>query len=118
MTDSRPIRWGILSTAIIARSAFLPALREAGGVAAVVASRDGAKAESWAMEHGVERGVEGYESLLEDSSIDALYIGLHNHMHAKWTIAALRAGKTVLCEKPLCISVEETEQVLAVARET
>jgi predicted dehydrogenase len=114
---SKPIRWGILGTAGIAESSFLPALRETGdGVAQLVASRDTERAASWAAEHGVERGVQGYEQVLEDPSIEAVYIPLPNGLHAEWTIAALEAGKAVLCEKPLCATPEETVRVLDVAR--
>ncbi len=112
-----PVRWGILGTAGIAESAFLPALREAGGgQAVVVASRDGARAERWAAEQGVTTGVEGYARVLEDREIEAIYLPLPNGLHAEWTIAALEAGKAVFCEKPLCASPEETERVLAAAR--
>ncbi len=111
------VRWGILGTAGIAESAFLPALREAGdGVALMVASRDPARASQWATEHGVAHGVQGYDRVLDDPSIEAVYIPLPNGMHAEWTIAALEAGKTVLCEKPLCATPEETSRVLEVAR--
>jgi predicted dehydrogenase len=111
-----PVRWGILGTAGIAVSKFLPALREAGdGVAATVASRDGERAGRWASEHGVGTGVEGYERVVADPSIEAIYIPLPNGLHAEWTIAALEAGKAVFCEKPLCATPEETERVLAVA---
>jgi predicted dehydrogenase len=112
-----PIRWGILGTAGIAESAFLPALEEAGdGVALAVGSRDGTRAQVWAAEHGVARGVEGYEAVLADPEIQAVYVPLPNGLHADWTTAALEAGKTVLCEKPLCGTPEETERVLAAAR--
>ena len=112
-----PVRWGILGTAGIARDSFLPALREAGGgVAVAVTSRDGDRAERWAAEHGVARGVEGYDRVVADPEVEAIYIPLPNGLHAEWTIAALEAGKAVLCEKPLCATPEETERVLAVAR--
>jgi predicted dehydrogenase len=115
--NAEPVRWGILGTAGIAEGAFLPALREAGdGVALTVASRDPARAISWAAEHGVERGVQGYDQVLDDTRIEAVYIPLPNGMHAEWTIAALEAGKAVLCEKPLCATPEETSRVLQVAR--
>ena len=112
------IRWGILGTANIARASFLPGLRAAGGICVAVASRDASKAEQWAARQGVERVVQGYNALLADDSIQAVYIPLPNHMHAGWTIAALRAGKTVLCEKPLCATVGETRTVLEAARDT
>jgi predicted dehydrogenase len=111
-------RWGIVGTANIARSAFLPALAVAGGAAAAVAGRDQDLTARWASDHGVGRAITGYQNLIDDQEIDALYIPLPNSLHAEWTIAALRAGKPVLCEKPLCGTLADTERVLAVARET
>jgi predicted dehydrogenase len=112
------LRWGILGTANIARAAFLPALRAAGGQAAAVAGRQLATAERFAAAHGVDRAVAGYQALIEDQDIDAVYIPLPNALHAQWTISALRAGKPVLCEKPLCGTLADTQRVLAVAQET
>jgi len=116
--SSDPVRWGIISTANIARGQFLPGLRAAGGVPAAVAGRDLGRAQAWAEQHGVDRAVAGYQALIDDPDIDALYIPLPNSLHAEWTIKALRAGKPVLCEKPLCGTLAEAEQVLAVAGET
>ena len=65
-----------------------------------VASRDGAKAQAYASEHGLERAHGSYEALLEDDEVDAVYISLPNGMHHEWTLRALAAGKHVLCEKP------------------
>jgi predicted dehydrogenase len=111
------IRWGILGTAGIAQRAFLPALAEAGdGTAVAVASRELSRAERWAAEHGVARGVEGYERVIADPEIEAIYIPLPNGSHREWTIATLEAGKASLCEKPLCATPEETAHVLATAR--
>jgi predicted dehydrogenase len=105
-----------LGTAGIAESAFLPALRQAGDGAAVsVGGRDGSRARSWAAEQSVARGVAGYERVVDDPEIEAIYIPLPNGLHAEWTIAALEAGKAVLCEKPLCVTPEETRRVLATA---
>jgi len=118
MTTTSLVRWGIISTANIARAAFLPALRIAGGVAAAVAGRDEERTRRWAAEHGVQRAITGYQALIDDPDIDALYNPLPNSMHADWTIAALRAGKPVLCEKPLCGTLADTERVLDVATET
>ncbi len=112
------VRWGIIGTANIARAAFLPGLRAAGGVAAAVAGRDEARTAQWASDHGVERAVTGYQNLIDDDVIDALYIALPNSLHAEWTIAALRAGKPVLCEKPLSGTLADTQRVLAAAHET
>lgn len=114
-----PVRWGILGTAHIATRLFLPGLRAAaGGTAAAVASRDGARAQLWAADNGVERGIAGYEALLADPDIDAVYVPLPNALHAEWTIAALEAGKPVLCEKPLCLDEAECRRVLDTAART
>jgi predicted dehydrogenase len=116
MATPEPVRWGLLGAAGIGSSAFLPALAESeGGRALVVGARDGARAERWAREFSVERGVEGYEPVLADPEVEAVYIALPNSLHAEWTIAALDAGKAVFCEKPLCATVDETERVLAAA---
>ena len=120
MSDiDEPIRWGILGTAGIAESAFLPALRETNeGVALTVGSRTFERGRAWAEEHGVTRAVEGYDAVIADPEVEAIYIPLPNGLHAEWTIAALEAGKVVFCEKPLCGTVEDTERVLAAARAT
>lgn len=114
-----PVRWGIMSTANIVRRSFLPALAAAGdGAAYAVAGRDGARAAAFARENGVLHSEQGYETLLEDDAVEAVYIPLPNSLHAEWTIAALRAGKPVLCEKPLSVSADEARVVLDVAAET
>jgi predicted dehydrogenase len=118
MTVTGQVRWGVVGTAKIARTAFLPGLRAAGGVAAAVAGRDLARTQDYTSANGIERAIEGYQNLIDDPDIDALYIPLPNGLHAEWTIQALRAGQPVLCEKPLCGSLAETERVLGVARET
>jgi predicted dehydrogenase len=118
MAGAGKVRWGIIGTANIARTEFLPGLRAAGGVAAVVAGRDLERASQYARDHGIDRAVAGYRSLIEDPGVDAVYIPLPNSFHAGWTIRALRAGKPVLCETPLCGSVAEAELVTTAARET
>jgi predicted dehydrogenase len=111
------VRWGILGTAGIAESAFLPALRETReGVAVSVATRDLERGRAWANEQSVARAVQGYDAVIADPDVEAVYVPLPNGLHADWTIAALEAGKTVLCEKPLCGTVEDTQRVLAAAR--
>jgi len=118
MTAAVSPRWGIIGTANIARAAFLPALRAGGGIPAAVAGRDLARAEQYAREHGIDRAVAGYQNLIDDPAIDAVYIALPNSLHAEWAIRALEAGKPVLCEKPLCGVLADTERVLDVARRT
>jgi len=109
------VRWGILGTANIARAQFLPGLREAGGTAAAVAGRDAGRAGEYARDNGVERAIGGYQNLINDPAIDALYIALPNSLHAEWTLRALAAGRPVLCEKPLCGNLGDTQRVLDAA---
>jgi predicted dehydrogenase len=118
MTREPGIRWGIIGTANIARGVFLPALRAAGGVPAAVAGRDLATTEHYAQANGVGRAVQGYQALIDDPDVDALYVALPNSLHAQWTVSALEAGKPVLCEKPLCGLLADTERVLEVAKRT
>jgi predicted dehydrogenase len=118
MTPGGTVRWGIVGTANIARAQLLPALRAAGGVPAVVASRELSHAEEFAAAHGVARGVAGYQALIEDPAVDVLYNALPNALHAEWTVRALEAGKPMLCEKPLTGALADTQRVLGVARQT
>jgi D-xylose 1-dehydrogenase (NADP+, D-xylono-1,5-lactone-forming) len=95
------VKWGVISTARI-NDKFLAGARESDAVDVVaVASRDAAGAERYAREHGIPRAHGSYEALLEDPSVEAVYISLPNSMHVEWSIRALEAGKHVLCEKPL-----------------
>jgi predicted dehydrogenase len=113
---SGEVRWGIIGPANIARAQFLPGLREAGGGrATLVASRDLGRAQAYAAENGVERGVADYATVVDSPDIDAVYVALPNSLHAEWTTRALQAGKAVLCEKPLCVGSAQTAQVLDAA---
>ena len=118
MPANGQVRWGIIGTANIARAVFLPGLRQAGGEASAVATRDVDRGSKFASDNGIGRVVVGYQTLIDDPDIDALYIPLPNALHAEWTIRALEAGKPVLCEKPLCGVLPDTERVLAAARRT
>src|SRR5436305_10527844 len=94
-------QWGLLSTAHI-NDQFLAGLAQAReSDVLAVASRDGARAERYAAEHGIGRAYDSYEALLADPDIDAVYISLPNSLHLEWTRRALEAGKHLLCEKPL-----------------
>jgi xylose dehydrogenase (NAD/NADP) len=113
----RPLRWGLMGTARINRS-LIPALRTSSrNELAAVASRDAAKAAAYAREWGIPRTFGRYEDMLADGDIDVVYNPLPNSLHAEWTIRAARAGKHVLCEKPLAISVEEVDAITQAARE-
>jgi xylose dehydrogenase (NAD/NADP) len=116
MTETRKVRWGILGCAGIAERAFIPAVRTSrDGVLAAIASRDGARAVDWARRFGFERSHPGYQALVDDPSIDAVYNPLPNDLHAEWSIRALRAGKHVLCEKPMALNTAEVATMIAAA---
>ncbi len=109
------LRLGLLSTAAI-NAQILAAARQTDRAAVVtVASRDAAKAERYAAEHGIERAHGSYDALLADDAVDAVYIGLPNGMHHAWTMRALEAGKHVLCEKPFTRRATEAESAYAAA---
>ena len=113
---SKPLRIGILGAANIARQ-FIAAVAQSRLVTvAVVASRDLAKAESFAKETGVPRALGSYEALLADPEIDAIYNPLPNTLHAEWSIRAVEAGKHVLCEKPLATSAADARAMFAAAK--
>jgi xylose dehydrogenase (NAD/NADP) len=103
-------KWGIISTAHINRL-VLAGARESDQVeVGAVASRDRARAEAYAREHGIERAHGSYEALLADPEIEAVYISLPNSLHVEWSIRALEAGKHVLCEKPFDRRPDEVER--------
>jgi len=110
------IRWGVLSTAKIARVHVIPATNAGQfGTVAAIASRDLSRAKKVAAELGIEKAYGSYQELLADKEIDAIYNPLPNHLHVPWSIRALKAGKHVLCEKPIALSVAEAEQLAGVA---
>ena len=116
---SGTVRWGILSTADIGVRKVIPGIRKAARCEVVaIASRDGEQARAVADQLGIPSAHASYEALLADPGVDAVYIPLPNHMHMDWTIAALRAGKHVLCEKPLAMTADDAQRMVDVAHET
>jgi D-xylose 1-dehydrogenase (NADP+, D-xylono-1,5-lactone-forming) len=112
MTMSR-LRWGLLSTSRINRL-IIPAIRaSARSEVAAVASRTLARAQAYAAEWKIPCAVGSYEAMLDDPEIDVVYIALPNSLHVAWTVRALEAGKHVLCEKPLALSVEDVDRIQA-----
>jgi predicted dehydrogenase len=109
------LRWGILSTADIGRRKVIPGILKADRCEVVaIGSRDAAQARVIADELGIPTAHGSYEALLADPNVDIVYIPLPNHLHAEWTTAAARAGKHVLCEKPLAMTAAEAERMLDV----
>ena len=116
---SGTVRWGVLSTADIAVRKVIPGIRKAARCEVVaIASRDATVARSVADRLGIPTAHGRYEDLLADPGVDVVYIPLPNHLHAEWTIAALRAGKHVLCEKPLAMTADDAQRMVDVAHET
>ena len=110
------LRWGILSTADIARRKVVPGMRKAARCEiTAIASRDEATVRRVAAELEIPRAHASYEALLADPEVDAVYIPLPNHLHAEWTIAAVQAGKHVLCEKPLAMTAADAERMVGAA---
>lgn len=115
---SEKLRWGILGTARIVRKT-IPALQETkNGEVVGIASRTGEKAGEYADKHGIPQAFSSYEALLASPDIDAVYIPLPNALHLEWSLKSLDAGKHVLCEKPLAMSVSEVEEVTRKAEQT
>jgi predicted dehydrogenase len=116
---SRKVRWGVLGVASIAVRRVIPAMQKGEWSSVVaIASRDLAKAERAAQALGVPAAYGSYEALLADPSIEAIYNPLPNHLHVEWSIRAAEAGKHVLCEKPLGVSVADAERLRAVRDRT
>ena len=117
MTDR--IRWGILGNATIARKCVIGAIQKSrNGLVHALATRSPPDAAEVAAENGIRNVYDGYDALLADPAVDAVYLPLPNHLHRPWTLKALSAGKHVLCEKPLACNVGEAREMAARAKET
>ena len=118
MSSGNTVRWGILSTASIAVEKVIPGMRSAANAEVLgIASRAPGRAAAVAAELEIPRSYGSYAELLADPDIDAVYIPLPNHLHARWTIEAARAGKHVLCEKPLAMTAADAETMIDASRE-
>ncbi len=111
------LRWGILGTGNIAAkfAAAIGAIAPRARLQAV-GSRASAKAQAFAQAHGIPRSYGAYEGVLADAEVDAVYVSLPNHLHARWSINAARAGKHILCEKPAAMTARELASVLSEVR--
>jgi D-xylose 1-dehydrogenase (NADP+, D-xylono-1,5-lactone-forming) len=113
------VRWGILGCAGIADWGLLPGLKLSSlATLSAVASRSLPKAQAFAAKHGAPKAYGSYEELLADPEIEVVYVPLPNGLHAEWSIKAMRAGKDVLCEKPIAMDAAEARQIQAVRQET
>ena len=112
-----PLRIGILGCASIARQFARDVAPSALARIDAVASRDLAKAQAFAANFGIARAHAGYEALLDDDGLDAIYVPLPNSLHAQWVIRAAQRGRHVLCEKPLAMSLAEARAMFDAARQ-
>jgi predicted dehydrogenase len=116
---SKKIRWGVLSTASIGVRKVLPAMQKGDySTVVAIASRNLAKAKETAANLGIPTAYGSYEELIADPHIDAIYNPLPNQLHIPWTIKAAEAGKHVLCEKPISLTVAAAESLLIVRERT
>jgi len=115
MAKQGKVKWGVLGVASIAVRKVIPGM-QAGewSEIAAIASRDLAKGRAAAQKLGIAKAYGSYQELLADTDIEAVYIPLPNHLHVPWSIKAAEAGKHVLCEKPLSLSVAEAKTLLPV----
>src|SRR6188768_2614014 len=114
---TRKLRWGIISTGKIARTFARALAQSETGELVSVASRTPEGVSAFAAEFRVPHAHESYEALLADPEVEAVYIATPHPWHAQWAIAAARAKKHVLCEKPLGMNHSEVEAIVQAARD-
>ena len=114
--SSKKLNWGLLSTARINRALIPPLRASKRNHLLAVASRSQESAEAFAKKWKIPRAHGSYEALLADPEIDVIYNSLPNHLHAEWMIKALEAGKHVLCEKPLALTVGDVDAIADAAK--
>jgi len=115
----KKVRWGVLGAASIAVRKVIPGMQKgAYSEITAIASRDKKKAEEAAAKLGIAKAYGSYEELLRDGEVDAVYNPLPNHLHVPWSVKAAEAGKHVLCEKPISLTVAEAKSLLAVRDRT
>lgn len=106
------LRWGLVSTARINDRIIDAVNRSDRSTLMAVGSRDAARARDYAQRHSIPLSFGDYQALLDSDEVDAIYVSLPNHLHADWSIAALEAGKHVLCEKPLALTVADIDRMM------
>ena len=111
MMTNKVLNWGLLSTARINHSLIPPLQVSKRSHLLAVSSRSYETADAYAKQNMIERAYGSYDALLADPDIDVIYNSLPNHLHAEWTIKAVEAGKHVLCEKPLALTVDEVDAI-------
>lgn len=113
-----PIKWGILGTSSISE-VMANAIQESQSSKLVaIASRLKTTAKNFANKFSIPNIYDNYQMLLDDEDIDAVYIGLPNHLHKEWIIRCAKAGKNILCEKPFVISIDEAQEVISIVNQS
>jgi 1,5-anhydro-D-fructose reductase (1,5-anhydro-D-mannitol-forming) len=114
MSNTRPLGWGLIGASDIARTRMIAAIRAQpdSAVAAVMSSQID-RAWSYAAETNIPRAYDSLDAILSDPAVDVVYISTTNDLHAQQTLAAARAGKHVLCEKPLALSLDDAREMVA-----
>ena len=114
----RKVKWGVLGTADIARGQTIPGMQLAEHCElAAIAGRKPEKVRQYQEAFGFRKAYCGYDELLADPEVEAVYIPLPNDLHCEWSVKALKAGKHVLCEKPLAVSEEQAKEMFRTAEE-
>ncbi|MBO4399049.1 MAG: Gfo/Idh/MocA family oxidoreductase, partial [Lachnospiraceae bacterium] len=112
------VKWGILGTANVARWGTIPGMKKAEHCELyAIAGRNPEKAKRYAEDFGFAKAYGSYDELLQDKEVQAVYIPLPNDIHLKWVTAALRAGKHVLCEKPMALNAAEAREMYRTAED-
>jgi predicted dehydrogenase len=112
----KPVRWGIWGTGAIAHQVVSDFRFADGATVQAVASRRGERARELGSRHGVGRWYEGLETLIQDEEIDIVYVASPNHCHFDDCLAAIRAGKGVMCEKPFALNFRQAQEMVEEAR--
>lgn len=112
------VKWGVLGTASIAKNCTIPGMLMADSCELyAISGRNEDKVAEYKEKFGFKKGYVGYDKLLEDPEVQAVYIPLPNGIHKEWVIAALKAGKHVLCEKPMALNADDAKEMMDTARE-
>nr|Q2I8V6.1 RecName: Full=1,5-anhydro-D-fructose reductase; Short=Anhydrofructose reductase; AltName: Full=1,5-anhydro-D-fructose reductase (1,5-anhydro-D-mannitol-forming) [Ensifer adhaerens]ABA25865.1 1,5-anhydro-D-fructose reductase [Ensifer adhaerens] len=110
-------RWGLIGASTIAREWVIGAIRATGGEVVSMMSTSAERGAAYATENGIGKSVTSVEELVGDPDVDAVYVSTTNELHREQTLAAIRAGKHVLCEKPLAMTLEDAREMVVAARE-
>ena len=115
---AKTVKWGVMGTAGIAAGCTIPGMKAAKGCELyAIAGRSPQKAGAFKERFGFEKAYEGYDALLADPEVEAVYIPLPNDIHCEWVIKALNTHKHVLCEKPIAMNEAELRRMFAAAKE-